>query len=46
VLDTLNKAANAVLAEPRRIPAWRLGAVLLPGLADGFGKLMADETDK
>jgi tripartite-type tricarboxylate transporter receptor subunit TctC len=47
VIDTLNKAANAVLADPAAKTRFaELGALLLPGSAADFGKLLADETDK
>jgi tripartite-type tricarboxylate transporter receptor subunit TctC len=47
VIDTLNKAANAVLADPAAKARFsELGAILLPGSAADFGKLLADETEK
>jgi tripartite-type tricarboxylate transporter receptor subunit TctC len=47
VIDALNKATNAVLAEPTAKTRFaELGAILLPGSPADFGKLLADETDK
>jgi tripartite-type tricarboxylate transporter receptor subunit TctC len=47
VIDTLNKATNAVLADPAAKKRFaELGAILLPGSAADFGKLLADETEK
>jgi tripartite-type tricarboxylate transporter receptor subunit TctC len=47
VIDTLNKAANAVLADAAAKTRFaELGAILLPGSAADFGKLLADETEK
>jgi tripartite-type tricarboxylate transporter receptor subunit TctC len=47
VIDTLNKAVNAVLADPAAKTRFgELGALLLPGSAADFGKLLADETEK
>jgi tripartite-type tricarboxylate transporter receptor subunit TctC len=47
VIDTLNKATNAVLADPAAKTRFgELGAILLPGSAADFGKLLADETEK
>jgi tripartite-type tricarboxylate transporter receptor subunit TctC len=47
IIDTLNKATNAVLADPAAKTRFaELGAILLPGSAAEFGKLLADETDK
>ena len=47
VIDTLNKATNAVLADPvAKTRFAELGAILLPGSAADFGKLLADETEK
>jgi tripartite-type tricarboxylate transporter receptor subunit TctC len=47
VIDTLNKAANAVLADPAAKTRFtELGAILLPGTAADFGKLLTDETEK
>jgi tripartite-type tricarboxylate transporter receptor subunit TctC len=47
VIDRLNDAVNAILADPA--PQGRfaeLGASLLPGSPADFGKLLADETEK
>jgi hypothetical protein len=47
VIDTLNKATNAVLAEPAAKNRFtELGAILLPGSPADFGRLLADETEK
>jgi tripartite-type tricarboxylate transporter receptor subunit TctC len=47
VIDTLNNATNAVLADPAAKTRFaELGAILLSGSAAGFGKLLADETEK
>jgi tripartite-type tricarboxylate transporter receptor subunit TctC len=47
IIDTLNKATNAVLADPAAKKRFaELGAILLPGSAADFGKLLADETEK
>jgi tripartite-type tricarboxylate transporter receptor subunit TctC len=47
IIETLNKAVNAVLAEPATKARFtEIGAILLPGSAADFGKLVADETDK
>jgi tripartite-type tricarboxylate transporter receptor subunit TctC len=47
VIDTLNKATNAVLADPAAKTRFaELGAILLPGSAADFGKLLTDETEK
>jgi tripartite-type tricarboxylate transporter receptor subunit TctC len=47
VIGTLNKATNAVLADPAAKTRFaELGAFLLPGSAADFGKLLADETEK
>jgi hypothetical protein len=47
VIDTLNKATNAVPADPAAKPRFsELGAILLPGSAADFGKVMADATEK
>jgi tripartite-type tricarboxylate transporter receptor subunit TctC len=47
VIDTLNKATNAILADPAAKTRFgELGAILLPGSAAEFGKLLADETEK
>jgi tripartite-type tricarboxylate transporter receptor subunit TctC len=47
IIETLNKAINASLAEPKvKTQLADLGASLLPGSAADFGKLVADETEK
>ena len=47
IIQTLNKAVNAVLAEPAAKARFaEIGAILLPGSPADFGKLLADETDK
>ena len=47
IIDTVNKAMNAVLSDPKSQARFaELGASLLPGSASDFGKLLADETDK
>src|SRR5512140_2466037 len=47
IIDKINKAMNAVLAEPAAKARFaELGAFLLPGTAADFGKLLADETEK
>jgi tripartite-type tricarboxylate transporter receptor subunit TctC len=47
ITETLNKAVNAILADPAA-KTWfgQLGALLLPGAAADFGKLLSDETEK
>jgi tripartite-type tricarboxylate transporter receptor subunit TctC len=47
MVETLNKAVNAVLADPVAKKRFaEVGAILLPGSAADFGKLLADETEK
>jgi tripartite-type tricarboxylate transporter receptor subunit TctC len=47
IVDRLNKEINAVLADPvAKTRFTELGAILLPGSAADFGKLLADETEK
>jgi len=47
MIETLNKAVNAVLADPVAQKRFaEIGAILLPGSAAEFGKLLADETEK
>jgi tripartite-type tricarboxylate transporter receptor subunit TctC len=47
VIDTLNKATNAVLAEPKMKTRFdELGGSAIGGTPDDFGKLIADETEK
>jgi tripartite-type tricarboxylate transporter receptor subunit TctC len=47
IVDTVNKAMSAVLADPKAQARFKeLGASLLPGSSASFGKLLADETEK
>ena len=47
VIDKVNKAMNAVLADPKSQARFaELGASTLPGSPADFGKLLADETEK
>jgi len=47
VIDRINKATNAILADPKAQARFaELGASLLPGSAADFGKLLVDETEK
>jgi tripartite-type tricarboxylate transporter receptor subunit TctC len=47
VVETVNKAVNSVLADPQSQARFAdLGASLLPGSPDDFGKLLANETEK
>ena len=47
IIDTLNKAVNAILADPKAKARFaELGASLLPGSPADFGKLVAEETAK
>src|SRR4029453_421102 len=47
VIDKLNKAMNAVLADPKSQARFtELGASTLPGSPADFGRLLADETEK
>jgi tripartite-type tricarboxylate transporter receptor subunit TctC len=47
VIDRLNKETNAVLADAAAKTRFtEIGAILLPGSAADFGKLLADETEK
>jgi tripartite-type tricarboxylate transporter receptor subunit TctC len=47
IVEALNKAVNAVLADPVAKKRFaEVGAILLPGSAADFGKLLADETEK
>ena len=47
IVETLNRAVNAILAEPdKKKQLADLGASLLPGSASHYGKLVADETAK
>jgi tripartite-type tricarboxylate transporter receptor subunit TctC len=47
IIEKLNKAVNAILADPAAKTRFtELGAILLPGSAVDFAKLLANETDK
>jgi tripartite-type tricarboxylate transporter receptor subunit TctC len=47
IVDTLNKAVNAALADPKMVARFaELGAVPMPMTPAEFGKLIADETVK
>ena len=47
IVDTLNKAINAALAEPEnKSRLAELGGEALPGSPADFGKLIAEETEK
>jgi tripartite-type tricarboxylate transporter receptor subunit TctC len=47
IIDKVNKAMNAILADPKSQARFKeLGASLLPGSPADFGKLLADETEK
>ena len=47
IIDKVNKAMNAILADPKAQARFaELGASLLPGSPADFGKLLADETEK
>jgi tripartite-type tricarboxylate transporter receptor subunit TctC len=47
IVDRLNKAINAALADPRMVARLTdLGLTLLPGSPADFGKLIAKETEK
>jgi len=47
IVETLNKAVNDTLADPVAKKRFtEIGAILLPGSAADFGKLVSDETDK
>jgi tripartite-type tricarboxylate transporter receptor subunit TctC len=47
IIETLNKAVNSVLADPKATARFtEMGASLLPGTAAEFTKLVADETEK
>jgi tripartite-type tricarboxylate transporter receptor subunit TctC len=47
IVDVLNKAVNAGLADPKlKARLTDLGSVLLPGPPAAFGQLIADETEK
>jgi tripartite-type tricarboxylate transporter receptor subunit TctC len=47
IVERLNKAVNEILADPRvKTKFAEYGAMLIPGSAGDFGKLLADETEK
>ena len=46
IIERLNKAINAILAEPGKARFADLGGTVLPGSPANFGKLIADETEK
>src|SRR4051812_21330778 len=47
VIDRLNREINGILADPAAKGRFaELGAILLPGSAAEFGKLLTDETEK
>src|SRR4051794_19870269 len=47
IVERLNKVVNEILADPKAKARFtELGAILLPGSAADFGKLVADETEK
>jgi tripartite-type tricarboxylate transporter receptor subunit TctC len=47
VVERLNREVNAILADPKtRARFLEMGASLLPGSAQAFGKLVEDETEK
>jgi tripartite-type tricarboxylate transporter receptor subunit TctC len=47
IIERLNREVNAILADPKAQARFaELGAILLPGSAAEFGKLVADETEK
>src|SRR5215217_4918984 len=47
IVETLNTAVNAILADPTAKKRFaEIGAILLPGSAAEFGRLLADETEK
>ena len=47
MVEKLNKAVNAVIANPKLIARFRdLGGEPMPMTSAEFGKLIADETDK
>ena len=47
IIDKVNKAMNAILADPKSQARFAaLGASLLPGSPADFGRLLADETEK
>jgi tripartite-type tricarboxylate transporter receptor subunit TctC len=47
IVDRLNRTINEILADPKvKAKFSEYGAILLPGSAADFGKLLADETEK
>jgi tripartite-type tricarboxylate transporter receptor subunit TctC len=47
IIDKLNKAVNAILADPASKARFaELGASLIPGSPADFGKFVAEETGK
>ena len=47
IIDKLNKEINAGLSDPRMLARFAdMGATVLPGLPQDFGKFIADETEK
>src|SRR5208282_3052129 len=47
IIDKLNKAVNAALADPAmQAKLADLGGTLIPGTPEDFGKIIADETAK
>ena len=47
IISKLNSETNAILADAKAKARFaELGAILLPGSAADFGKLVADETEK
>jgi tripartite-type tricarboxylate transporter receptor subunit TctC len=47
IVQTLNKAVNEILADPKAKARFtEIGAILLPGSVADFGKLVTDETEK
>ena len=47
IIGRVNREVNALLADPKAQARFaELGAILLPGTAAEFGKLVADETEK
>jgi tripartite-type tricarboxylate transporter receptor subunit TctC len=47
IVERLNKAVNEILADPRvKAKFAEYGAMLIPGSAADFGKLLVDETEK
>jgi len=47
IIDTLNKAVNAALADPAmQARLADLGGTLIPGTPEDFGKIISEETAK